>query len=392
MIPKIQIVSTPKISNDKFPNIEKSSFSKFKSCDSFDFNIIYLNTNKALIRKYDVFSYNSDFRSLIVNINESTDRYVLLILPQNIRLENGAKIKNNLHLINLFNNEYTNFDNFEMVYGENITKINDSVIFSDFFFKKYNGYEVLTKNENDKPTTIKKDRYIITTLDIENEEDLITLLKATKLISINTPAPEWFEDIVMFDDEKQMLRIEKNNTKIKELENDNLNAKEILKQNNEYKSILYKQSDELVSVVFKILEDILDYDLSEFKDVYKEDFLVKLEDITFVGEIKGVNRNVSSKHLSQLDNHITDREDYLLEKGEKENLKPLLIMNTFINKPPNERPDVEKVTIEKAINKYGTLIITSESLLNLYEKYKNGNIDNQTIINRFKIEKGLFIP
>ena len=61
----------------------------------------------------------------------------------------------------------------------------------------------------------------------------------------------------------------------------------------------------------KMLEKMLNYNLSEFKDDYKEDFLIEFNDITFIGEIKGVNSNLKNKHLSQLDDHVSDREDYL---------------------------------------------------------------------------------
>lgn len=393
LIPKIQYISTPKVSDAEFPNIEISSFGQFKVFDSFDFNIISLNNSKALMLNYDKFSYNNDYNSLMANMNETKDNNIILILPQNLSLDdNKGLIKNRLGLISLFIKSYTIFDEFEITYGGNVTKLEDIEISSDFFFKKYDGYEVITKNKNNKPTTIKKENYIITTLAINNETELIKLFEITKLISIDTPEPEWFEDIHMFDDEEQYQRIEINTEKINGLKEDILNAELILKENNEYKSILYKKSDELVGIVFKILENIMKYDLSDFKDVYKEDFLIEFEEVTFIGEIKGVNRNVSMRDLSQLDNHVTDREDNSLKIGKTETLKPLLIMNTFIDKPPSERPDVENVTIERAKNKYGTLIITSTALLELYEKYKNGKINDETIITRFKDETGLFIP
>ena len=39
--------------------------------------------------------------------------------------------------------------------------------------------------------------------------------------------------------------------------------------------------------------------------------------ITFIGEIKGVNSNVKKGHLGQLDDHVTDREDYLDENNKE---------------------------------------------------------------------------
>ena len=51
-----------------------------------------------------------------------------------------------------------------------------------------------------------------------------------------------------------------------------------LEENAKYKSILYTNGNELVRVVFEILESILDYDLSSFEDILKEDFLINVSD------------------------------------------------------------------------------------------------------------------
>ena len=68
---------------------------------------------------------------------------------------------------------------------------------------------------------------------------------------------------------------------------------------------------------------------------------------------------MKNKHLSQLDDHVSDREDYLKEKDLEENIKPLLIENTFIETKPSEREEVDDATIKKAKEKYQSLIITS---------------------------------
>ena len=66
------------------------------------------------------------------------------------------------------------------------------------------------------------------------------------------------------------------------------------------KSVLYTNGDELVQVVFEILEELLGCDLSQFVDLKKEDFLFTIEDTTFIGEIKGVNSNVKNPNITQL--------------------------------------------------------------------------------------------
>ena len=390
MIPKIQLINSIKVSEEKYPNIETSQYHNFKSFDSFEFNIISLNNEFAWRYAYQTFDNDKDYNSMFINIKEVKEKNIIFILPQNFNIKKVGMTKNKIDLIYSFFNHYINIGDFSLIYGKTKTKITQFEIESDFFFSNCDNYNILTKNTNDKPTTIQKGKYIFTTLNLSNEEEIISFLKESNLINTEAPVPEWFDEIQMFDDKKQKQRIEENNKKINDLKEDNEEAEKIIEENNEFKSILYKQSEELVKSIFKILEDMLDCDLSEFKDNYKEDFLIIFDDVTFVGEIKGVNRNVSNSDLSQLDNHISEREDLLEKEIRFENLKPILIMNTFIKRHPYERPKVEEVTIKKAENKYGTLIITSLELLKLYEKLKKGDIKKEDILNRFKNEIGLF--
>ena len=190
----------------------------------------------------------------------------------------------------------------------------------------------------------------------------------------------------MFDDKEQKLQIKENEDKIKSLEEDITNAENKLKENNYYKSILYKQGKPLVKVVFKMLEEMLNCDLSKFKDIYKEDFLLEFDDVTFIGEIKGVKRNLTNNHLSELDVHFTRRQDEV----EDENLQPILIANRFINRPPYERDPVNHKQIELAENKYKCLIVDSYDLLRLFEKFKKEEINAKEIKDIFNREVGLF--
>ena len=47
-----------------------------------------------------------------------------------------------------------------------------------------------------------------------------------------------------------------------------------------------------------MLSEIFEYDMSDFEDVYEEDGLIKLEDVTFVIETKGLNKEISGNNIS----------------------------------------------------------------------------------------------
>ena len=191
----------------------------------------------------------------------------------------------------------------------------------------------------------------------------------------------------MFDDKKQLEIIQENNIIIGEANQKISNAMAILNKNDEYKSILYTNGDELVNVVFEILENILGCDLSNFQDVKKEDFLFELEGHYFIGEIKGVNHNVKSENVSQLDVHYQSFKDAHPEIADSD-ISAILIMNHQKNKPVFERESVHENQIQLS-KRNGSLIVETMTLLKLYEKYTNQEVLREQCINMLKESTGL---
>ena len=163
-------------------------------------------------------------------------------------------------------------------------------------------------------------------------------------------------------------------------------SKEKLNKNLYYKSVLTETGENLVEVVFEMLGKMLDFDLSEFVDVKREDFRIKLKDITFIGEIKGINTNVKSGNISQVENHCRIYEDEAVSANE--NIKGLLVINTQRTKKLEEREAVHVNSIELA-KKYGVLIITTDKLLTMFEKFLSEEITTEQVIGIFKTQTGL---
>lgn len=144
------------------------------------------------------------------------------------------------------------------------------------------------------------------------------------------------------------------------------------------KSILYTNGDELVDVVFDILEEMIGCDLSEFVDEKKEDFLFTVNNYVFIGEIKGVNHNVKNENISQLELHY---QGYIDEhEGVNVNtIKALLIINHQRKKDLKEREKIKDTQVKLA-ERNGSLIIETYTLLRLLEKYRKKLITRDTII------------
>ena len=216
--------------------------------------------------------------------------------------------------------------------------------------------------------TLKIDNMYFTTLEIKSTEDLDVYLKKIGLLKKHkNNKPEWMEDIKMFNDEKlnkenleYRQQIEDIDMKIKE-------NNEKLENNDRLKSILYSSGEFLVEVVFDILEDMFGWDLSGFIDEKKEDFKYEDGDIVYIGEIKGLTSNVRNEYISQLDVHkqtyIDDHENI-----DKSKVRSILIINKERNKPLTERHEVNKDQESLAVRNE-SLVITTEILLKMYEKY-----------------------
>ena len=194
----------------------------------------------------------------------------------------------------------------------------------------------------------------------------MSFLTEIGLIKEESEAPEWMEGLNMFDDSNQLKIIQENNMVI-EMANENIsNAMEVINQNKRYKSVLYTSGDELVEIIFEILEKMLGCSLSGFIDKKKEDFNFKIGDKVFIGEIKGVTPNVKKLNVSQLDVHV---QEYLDDNEEEsENIVALLIINHQRNKPIGEREKVNEEVIKLA-KRNGSLIVETMTILRLFEKY-----------------------
>ena len=162
-----------------------------------------------------------------------------------------------------------------------------------------------------------------------------------------------------------------------------------MRKNLKFKSILYSNGDELVEVVVEILQEILDVDMSSFKDVKKEDFLIKKDNMTFIGEIKGINSNVKNSNISQLENHYHNYVDELVE-GTQEKVKQILIINPLRGTDVNNREPIHKTQIDLAIRNK-CLIIETKVLLSLFERYKKGTYKTEDINLMFTEKIGLLL-
>lgn len=378
--------------------IKQNSLHDIQSLDEFDINVIDLSANalwECNVDSRETINSISDFISISEMIINRSKSKLVILYPQNsnfkyIRYSNqhSEELKNMLDslskkiLVKLFQP----LSNIGLVYENTRTTLQAEEFLASFYFKNEDE-ALLTSVSSNKPTAIMVNDVVLSTLCVDNIEKLIILLNELGLLEEKQEVPEWFSEISMFDDTDQKEIIQESTEKI-ELEQKKINqAQVILDKNNRLKSVLYTTGNELVELVFEIFEEILESDLSGFVDLKKEDLLIETEEVIFIGEIKGVNSNVKSTNISQVDTHY---HDYLETHPEVEEnkLKALLIINHQKNKAIKEREPVMEQQIDLA-KRNNSLIIETYTLLRVLELYRNNKVTTEKIIGVFKNSVGL---
>ncbi len=402
---KIQVIQHSNNTAIEKEGIHFSPMCAPRALDDYDINFLDLSIPTMWYYRYSInigqIDSLPDLKTLQQMVENKKKAIVIYVMPQNIMytydLQHSASYKQVPIKDKLDNIYYHSFSNVlpkntvlnNLAFEKTNTKISGTNYEADFYL--VNSTAIITKSElSEKPTTIElsKNVYVTTLAVTKTIADIKHYVTALFEQHESEPAPEWMGAISFGDDMLQNSQIEQSKAEIKAAEERIIAAKNKLKENAKVKSILYTNGDELVEVVFNILEKILACDLSAFVDDKREDFLIKLPSCTFIGEIKGVTSNVRYEHISQVELHYRGYLDQLAESGISENVKQLLIMNPFRTKPLDKRDPVHTSQIELAIRN-GCLIIETNTLLRLYEKFCNGEVTTQRCVAVLSSRTGL---
>lgn len=385
---------------EKYKNIKVSDISNPHSFDQYEVNIINLNDRNIWRHDggtYTALNCQNDFKSLGTIMANSKKAKILILLPQDLQFQyeyhenrtsysgnNGYRKFRRLKdmLLELKKNLLSSLIQipYDLVFENTSTLINGNAVYSSFYFDVYSTEDSITQSQgSNKTTTISmSERLFMSTLNLDDIGNLKGFLSFLGLIKEKEKSPEWINDVEFFDDIEQKETVASSYSEIERLKKEIEKSEKKLAKNSRYKSILYTNGQELVDVVFEMLENMLEYDLNEFIDAKKEDFILKWEDVTFIGEIKGVTSNIRSEYISQLDVHYHGYVDKLFEEERHENVKAILIINHQRNKNIKARQPVHAIQMQLA-ERNGSLIIESSTLLNLFEQYLREEITVEEI-------------
>ena len=397
----IQVIQYGIISAEPEENIFFSPLDAPKALDDYEYDIIDLSDPEMWGYSDDtvgVVDSNKDLETIYKMVENSKKATIVYILPQNCKYSSGRytthvnalkDIIPNIMSRSLKTAVYPNFHNQKIEYEATKTSIGSLTYSADFYFNTTNF--VITKSEkSEKPTTIQLEENIyITTLNATLDSGaLLNFLKCLFFPKDKEETPAWMQEVNYGDDEEQYKIVQDAENKIVAAKEEIERANAKLAENNRIKSIVYTNGEELVEVVIDILEALLNCELSDFEDKKREDFLIIKPHCTFIGEIKGVTSNIKYEHISQLELHYRGYLDDLDEQNKTETVKQILIMNPFRSKALKEREPVHTSQIELA-KRNECLIIETETLLRIYEKYCAGEISSDECIDIFLTKNGL---
>ena len=401
---KIQIVTNREIDYGNLIGV--NSLNSPMSFDDYDVNVVDLTADSLWrYRDYQLNTIDAiaDFKSVGKIVTKTQKTTVVYVLPQNCpvcwylqsgKYKNKDELKNHIpFLVNKVLMEIIPLQIHscvELTYERNRTIIAGKIYDSDFFFSSdyVNDRNTITKSTSGKSTTIKTNEgYIITTCNImESRESIEGFINEMLPSDILSELPDWVENYSFYDDIELKKKVSDENEIIREAQCRLGELNNSITKNNYYKSVLYTTGDQLVKVVFEIIQIMLNVDLSKFKDEFKEDFLIELPDKVFVGEIKGVNANVQYGHIDQAVRHFGEYADNHPDYDENR-IKPLLIINRLRNTPISDRETINIKQINHA-EKNNCLIVDSSELLKLFEKVLSNELSSEECVELLFSSKG----
>lgn len=384
-------------------SITCKTFSDVVAFDCFDINIIDLNYSCLWVNSgitYESINRMHDFVMLSELIRKRQKSKVVIIYPVNYNFRYNRKsssneywhsieLKNMLSQLNtcILSRISTSFNTMKLIFECSTTILENCEFESEFSFELFSGEPITRADKCNSVTTIHvgNDVYI-TTLHPDSFEDLMKYILQV-FSEVDNVYPEWIKNFEFYNDAELNKKVLDNEKLIEKavFENNSYNAQ--LKKNIEYKTVLFTSGNHLVKVVFDILQQLLGCDLSNFKDEKREDFRFSINGKTIIGEIKGVGKNVSKSHVSQVMTHA-------LEYAEDSNIpieeiSKILIITPQREKPVEEREPVSPDVIHDADLK-GVLIIKTDMLLKLFSDFLNNKISRENIEQIFLEGTGLY--
>lgn len=198
--------------------------------------------------------------------------------------------------------------------------------------------------------------------------------------------PEWSNSFTIFDEKKQLDKLNSDIQKLERLQKKIANEQAKLEAIQQYKALLTETGLVLESIVKKVLSE-LGFELQK-TEIGRSDIIAKYADTYIVAEIKGVVKSATERHANQLEKWVSIFRD---DNESKPNPKPLLIVNGFKDIPVFERTeDVFPAQMHKFSVARDHALVSTTQLLCLYIDIKTNPDKKDTLIKELLSTIGVY--
>lgn len=256
-------------------------------------------------------------------------------------------------------------------FGKSITLVSHKELHSDFSFSTPITSPLkplLTSNASTVSAVLMSETLAATTLEINNNEELIAVIDAIFPTSaLCARMPVWLGEVNYHDEAAQRARIKEINEEMDLLDNEKKEIEGVLSDYQGIKSVLCSKDFELENMTRHLLAKIVEVD-EDFEDCKEEDFRFSYNDTLYLIEIKGSKGGLKRQHVSKTYDHVQIKADAMEDEGNTCKLKGVLIFASQIELKPEERDPFPETQITIA-RKNDIAVLSTETLLRCYEAY-----------------------
>ena len=276
-------------------------------------------------------------------------------------------------------------------FGKSITLVSHKELNSDFSFSTpitSPHKPLLTPNASTVSAVLISEALAATTLEINNNEELIAVIDAIFPTSAQCARmPVWLDEVNYHDEAAQRARITEINEEMDLLDKEKKEIEGVLSDYQDIKSVLCSKDFELENMTRHLLAKIVEVD-EDFEDCKEEDFRFSYNDTLYLIEIKGSKGGLKRQHVSKTYDHVQIKADAMEDEGNTCKLKGVLIFASQIELKPEERdpfPDTQ-ITIAR---KNDIAVLSTETLLRCYEAYIEKRLTSATFKETLRQTSGL---
>lgn len=256
-------------------------------------------------------------------------------------------------------------------FGKSITLVSNKEFHSDFSFSTPIASPLkplLTSNAYTVSAVLISETFAATTLEINNNEELMTVIDAIYPSAVHRARmPVWLDEVEYHDETSQRARIKEIDEEMALLDKEKKEIEGVLSNYQDIKSVLCSKDFELEKMTRHLLAKIVEVD-EDFEDCKEEDFRFSYNDTLYLIEIKGSKGGLKRQHISKTYDHVQIKADAMEDEGSTSKLKGVLIFASQIELKPEERDPFPETQITIA-RKNDIAVLSTETLLRCYEAY-----------------------